>query len=130
MRVPLCRPSVTPQDIERVAEVLRSGWLAEGEHNRRFEAAVAARVGASHAVALNSCTSALELALLAAGIRGEVVVPSFTFVATANAVACAGATPVFCEVDRATRNVTAACLAAPRPWWWFTSAVSPAPWTR
>jgi perosamine synthetase len=110
MRVPLCRPSITAEEIELVAEVLRSGWLAEGEHNRRFEAAVAARAGATHAVALNSCTSALELALQASGVRGEVLVPSFTFVASANAVACAGATPVLCEVDRATRNVTADLL--------------------
>ena len=110
MRVPLCRPSIAPEEIELVAQVLRSGWLAEGDYNRRFEAAVAARAGATHAVSLNSCTSALELALQATGVRGEVLVPSFTFVASANAVACAGATPVFCEVDAATRNVTAALL--------------------
>jgi perosamine synthetase len=60
---------------------------------------------------MNSCTSALEVALRASNLRGEVIIPSFTWVATANAVVTSGCTPVFCEVDAATRNMTAASIA-------------------
>lgn len=91
---------------------MESGWLAFGEEKERFELEFASCIGVSHAVSANSCTSALEMALQAASIRGEVLVPSFTWVATANAVVNAGATPVFCEVDEATRNLTAAHLEA------------------
>ncbi len=112
LNVPLCRPSITEKDIEAVVEVLKSGWLAHGESNRRFEEEIANVVGVKHAVSMNSCTSALEVALQVAGIRGEVIVPSFTFVASANAVVNAGGTPVFCEVDPATRNVTAGTVSA------------------
>lgn len=105
--VPLCRPSIDEDDIALMAEVVRSGWLAHGEYNHKFEHAFADYLGVKHAVAMNSCTSALEVALKVAGIGGEVIVPSMTWVATANCVLTTGGTPVFCEVDRATRNVTA-----------------------
>ena len=110
--IPLALPSITDAEIDLVTSVLRSGWLAHGEYNDRFERAFAELVGAAHAVSINSCTSALEVALNASDIRGEVVLPSFTWVATANAVAVSGAVPVFCEVDPATRNVTAAHIAS------------------
>jgi perosamine synthetase len=95
-----------------MGEVLRSGWLAHGEYNRRFEAAFAELIGVPHAITMNSCTSALEAALRVAGLGGEVVVPSLTWVASANAVVTSGARPVFCEVDPATRNLTAETVAA------------------
>jgi perosamine synthetase len=110
MKVPLCRPSIGREEIEEVVRVLESGWLAHGEHNHRFEEAFAKYIGVEHAISLNSCTSALELALKVAGIRGEVVLPSMTFVASANSVVTSGGTPVFCEVDPRTRNVDAALL--------------------
>jgi perosamine synthetase len=110
--VPYSLPSITEAEIAAVVSVLKSGWLAFGPEKERFEEEFAASVGVAHAVSTNSCTSALELALAAAGIRGEVLVPSFTWVATANAVLNAGATPVFCDVDEATRNVTGESLAA------------------
>lgn len=94
-----------------MASVLRSGWLAHGEFNHRFEADFARKIGVGHAISMNSCTSALEVALKVQGIRGEVIVPSFTWVATANAVVVTGGIPVFCEVDPASRNVTAATIA-------------------
>ena len=106
-QVPLSRPSIGSKEIEAVLEVLHSGWLAPGEYNRRFEEAFAQLIGVPCAIAMNSCTSALEAAVQVAGVKGEVIVPSFTFVATANAVVTAGATPVFCDVDETTRNVTA-----------------------
>ena len=106
-KVPLARPCIGMDEIEAVVEVLQSGWLAPGKYNRKFEEAFAELIGVPHAITMNSCTSALEVALKVAGIMGEVIVPSFTFVATANVVVTAGASPVFCDVDGATRNVTA-----------------------
>ncbi len=110
--IPLCRPSIGEDEIQAIADVFRSGWLAHGEYNHKFEALFAKTIGVPHAIAMNSCTSALEVALKVAGIKGEVIVPSMTWVATANVVKTAGGTPVFCEVDPATRNVTAATIAA------------------
>jgi len=111
-QVPLCRPSISPEEADAVAYVLRSGWLAHGEYNHKFEEAFAQYIGVRHAITMNSCASTLEISLKAAGIRGEVIIPSMTFVATANAVVSVGATPVFCEVDPATRNVTADTIAS------------------
>lgn len=110
-QIPLCKPSLTEEDISAVSEVLRSGWLAHGEYNKKLEEAFCSLVGVPHAIAMNSCTSALEIALKASGIKGEVIVPSMTWVASANAVITSGATPVFCEVDPVTRNVTAETIA-------------------
>ena len=109
--VPLARPSIKQGEIEAVVETLESGWLAHGEYNHKFEQAFAAMLGVPHAISMNSCTSALEVALKVYGIKGEVILPSFTFVATANVVVTNGGTPVFCEVDEATRNVTAETIA-------------------
>jgi perosamine synthetase len=111
VKVPLSKPSIGEREHE--AKVLASGWLAHGDSCRRFEEAFAERIGVRHAVTLNSCTSGLELALKAHDILGEVIVPSFTFVASANAIVSAGARPVFCDVDRETRNVNAELIA---PW--------------
>jgi perosamine synthetase len=110
--VPLSRPSIGEAEIAAVCEVMRSGWLAHGKYNHLFETAFADVIGVPHAVSMSNCTSAIEAALRVADIRGEVVVPSFTWVASANAVVTSGATPIFCEVDRATRNVTADTVAA------------------
>jgi len=109
--VPLCRPSIKQGEIDAVVETLESGWLAHGEYNHKLEAAFADMLGVPHAISMNSCTSALDIALKVNGIKGEVILPSFTFVATANVVVTNGGTPVFCEVDEATRNVTAETIA-------------------
>ncbi|WP_116082079.1 DegT/DnrJ/EryC1/StrS family aminotransferase [Agromyces sp. PvR057] len=107
------RPWLGAEEASAVAEVIASGWIAQGPKVAAFEHAFAARMGAAHAVATSSCTAALHLALVVAGIgRGHVViVPSFSFIATANAVVAAGARPVFADVDAETGNVTAATLA-------------------
>lgn len=110
--VPLCRPSIGEREVNAVVEVLQSGWLAHGEYNHKFEAAFAKLLNVPHAITMNSCTSALEVALQAAEIKGEVIVPSLTWVASANAVVNSGATPVFCDVDGPTRNATAELIAA------------------
>ena len=107
MKVPLCVPNINDDDINLVTEILRSGWLAHGEYNHRFEEIFSKYLGVPHSISMNSCTSALEVALKVNGIKGEVVIPSFTWVATANAVVTSGAKPVFCEVDPETRNVNA-----------------------
>ena len=88
-----------------VIEVLRSKWLTMGARTAEFERQFATAVGARHAIALNNCTAALHLALLAAGVRpgDEVIVPSLTFVATANAVLYCGGVPVFGDVTGAAR---------------------------
>ena len=104
-KVPLCSPSIDEKEVWAVEEVLRSGWLAHGAKNKEFEEMFRKFVGVEHAVSMNSCTSALHLALLSLGIGGEVVVPSFTFVASVNAILVAGAEPVLVDIDRDSRNV-------------------------
>ncbi|HEY7952574.1 MAG TPA: DegT/DnrJ/EryC1/StrS aminotransferase family protein [Solirubrobacteraceae bacterium] len=98
--LPLFDLRLERQDLEAVAQTLRSGWLTMGPRTAAFEEAFAAQLGARHAVAVSSCTAALHLAYLAAGVGpgDEVIVPSFTFAATANAVIYCGATPVFAEI--------------------------------
>jgi perosamine synthetase len=108
MKVPLCLPDITKKEIDIVSSVLSGGWLAHGEYNNKFEQLFSSKLGVKNSITMNSCTSALEIALKASGITQEVIIPSMTFVATANAVINSGCTPVFCDVDLATRNVTAA----------------------
>ena len=106
-RIPLHRPAIGDDEIAAVTDVLRSGWLTSGKACGAFEEELAAFVGAHHAVAVNSCTAALHLALEAAGItRGDVVlVPTMTFAATAEVVAYLGATPLFVDCERDTLNL-------------------------
>lgn len=105
MEIPLCEPAIEDEEVNAVEEVLRSGWLAHGPKNDEFEDVFADYVGVEHAISLNSCTSALHLAIEVNDITGEVIVPSFTFVASANAIVTAGATPVFVDIGRETRNL-------------------------
>ena len=105
MKIPLCKPAVGKEEIERVKEVLHSGWLTSGKYNAAFEEELAKYIGITHAICVNSCTSALQLAIEAQGITGEILVPSFTFVASANAIVTSGATPVFVDVDYDTCNM-------------------------
>jgi dTDP-4-amino-4,6-dideoxygalactose transaminase len=98
--LPLFDLQLQPQDLEAVAETLRSGWLTMGPRTAAFEELFAEHLGAKHAVAVSSCTAALHLAYLAAGVGpgDEVIVPSFTFAATATAALYCGATPIFAEI--------------------------------
>jgi dTDP-4-amino-4,6-dideoxygalactose transaminase len=99
-QLPLFDLRLDPQDLEAVAQTLRSGWLTLGPRTAEFEQAFAEHLGARHAIAVSSCTAALHLSYLAAGVGpgDEVIVPAFTFAATANAVIYCGATPVFAEI--------------------------------
>lgn len=105
--VALARPAIGPDDVAEVVAALESGWLTTGPRVARFEREFAAYVGAPHALGLNSCTAALHLSLLAAGIGAgdEVITSPLTFCATANAIIHTGATPVFADVDPVTRNL-------------------------
>ena len=101
--VSLWGPSITEGDVEEVTRVLRSGRLREGPQCRKFEEEFASKVGSKFAVSLSSGTAALQVAYLVLLKPGdEVLVPSFTFIATASMVALSGATPVFCDVDAKT----------------------------
>ncbi|MFB4316861.1 DegT/DnrJ/EryC1/StrS family aminotransferase [Actinomadura sp. 21ATH] len=106
--IPVIRPVLGEEEAAAVAEAVRSGWVAQGPRVAEFESAFAARAGAGHGVATSSCTTALHLALLLAGVGpgDEVVVPSLSFIATANVVRHAGAEVVFADVDPATGNLT------------------------
>jgi perosamine synthetase len=107
MEIPFHRPTLRGDEGQAVAEVIASGWLSQGPRVREFEAAFAERSGAAEAVAVSNCTTALQLALHVSGVgRGdEVIVPSMSFIATANAVWQCGATPVFGDVDPRTFNL-------------------------
>lgn len=98
--IPFTDVRLEQEDIDAVADILRSGWLTMGPRTQEFEEAFAAQLGCRHAVAVSSCTAALHLAYLAAGVGpgDEVIVPSYTFAATATAVLYCGGTPVFADI--------------------------------
>lgn len=112
--IPVMRPWLGPEEAAAAAAVVASGWVAQGPRVAEFEAAFAARVGAAEGVAVSSCTTALHLALVLLGVGpgDEVVVPSLSFIATANVVRHAGARPVFADVDLPTGNLTADTVQA------------------
>lgn len=107
-RINVMLPWLGEEEVSAVAEVIRSGWVAQGPKVAAFEDAFATHQQAGHAVAASSCTTALHLALLVAGVEpgDDVVVPSFSFIATANAARYVGARPVFADVDLVTGNLT------------------------
>ncbi|MFC1525523.1 DegT/DnrJ/EryC1/StrS family aminotransferase [Candidatus Latescibacterota bacterium] len=111
--IPITKPWFDESEEQLVLEVLRSGWVVQGPQVAEFERLVAEYTGARHAIATTSCTTALHLALVAAGVGAgdEVIVPAFTWVATANVVEHTGATPVFCDIDLATYNLDPGSLA-------------------
>ncbi|MGB4196811.1 MAG: DegT/DnrJ/EryC1/StrS aminotransferase family protein, partial [Methanoculleus sp.] len=112
--IPVARPVVGEEEIAAVAEVMRSGMLARGSVVAEFESRFADYCGAAHAIGVNSGTAALHAALLAAGIRpgDSVIVPAFTFFATASSVSMCGATPLFADVDPRTFNIDPASVEA------------------
>ena len=100
-------PQIEQAEIDEVVDCLKSGWLGSGPKVHRFQELFRAYKGAAHAVALNSCTAALHLSMLAIGLRpgDEVIVPAMTFAATSNAVIHAGGRPVFVDCQRDTMNI-------------------------
>ena len=115
-RIPVMIPMLGEEEAQAAADAVRSGWVAQGPRVDRFEQEFAATAGAAHGVAVSSCTTALHLALvlMEAGPGDEVIVPSLSFIATANAVRYVGATPVFADVDLTTGNLTVETVDAVR----------------
>jgi dTDP-4-amino-4,6-dideoxygalactose transaminase len=107
-------PRIDEDEIEEVVSCLRSGWIGTGPRVAEFERRFAAYKGAAHAVAVNSCTAALHLSILAAGIGpgDEVITTPLTFCASVNAIIHAGATPVLADVDPRSMNIDPECVKA------------------
>ncbi len=110
--IPITRPCIGEEEARAASEAILSGWLSQGERVQAFETLVAEYTGAKHAIATSNCTTALHLALIAAGVGpgDEVICPSFSFIATANAVLHAGGTPVFVDIDPVTYNIDASLI--------------------
>jgi perosamine synthetase len=113
-KIPVAMPVMGDAEVEAAARVIRSGWVTQGPEVASFEREFAAYVGAPHACAVSSATTALHLALLAVGVRpgDEVVTVSHSFIATANVVRYCGATPVFVDVQPGTFNMDPMNVAA------------------
>jgi dTDP-4-amino-4,6-dideoxygalactose transaminase len=112
--IPLARPVIAEEDIEAAVRVLRTGSVVQGPEVASFESEFAALVGGRHCVAVSSGTSALQLTLLALGIGpgDEVIVPSFSFAASANAIRVVGAEPVFADIRPDTYTIDPAAVEA------------------
>lgn len=110
--IPVARPSFGRTEEEAIVQALRSGWVSQGPRVAEFERRFAEYAGAPYAVAVSSCTTALHLALLTAGVKpgDEVLCPSLSFIATANAIVHAGAVPVFVDVTEVTYNMDPRCV--------------------
>lgn len=113
-RINVAKPWLGAEEAAAAAKAIESGWVAQGPRVAEFEAKFAAMVDAQHAVAVSNCTTALHLSLIVAGIGAgaEVVVPSFSFIATSNAARYVGAVPVFADVDPLTGNIGPETIAA------------------
>jgi len=112
--IPIARPVLGEREVEAARRAILSGWVTQGPEVAAFEREFAAAVGAPHACAVSSCTTALHLALVAAGVGpgDEVVTVSHSFIATANAIRYCGATPVFVDVELDTFNIDPALVDA------------------
>jgi len=106
-KIPFAVPNIGEEEESEVAETVRSTWLTMGPRVKGFEDQVASYVGAKHAIAVSSGTAELDVALKVLGIRpgDEVILPAFTYIATANAVLYQHAVPVFADIDRHTFNI-------------------------
>jgi perosamine synthetase len=114
MNVPIARTVFTDQEFENILKPLRSGWVVQGPFVKEFETKWSNYTGSRHSLAVSNCTTGLHLSLAALGVGpgDEVIVPAFTWVATANAVESLGARPVFCDISLETFNLDVAALDA------------------
>ena len=110
--IPIAKPYITREDARAVYQTILTGWVTQGPKVKEFENNFAAYIGTKYAVAVSSCTAALHLAMIVCGIKAgdEVVCPSLSFIATANAIRYVGARPVFADVDRSTYNLDPSCV--------------------
>ena len=119
MNIPITKTVLGPEEMRAVQLPLETGWIVQGPYVKQFEDRFAAFTGAPFAAATSSCTTALHIAVAALGLKpgDEVIVPAFTWIATANVVEFMGATPIFCDIDLRTFNIDvdqAATLITPR----------------
>jgi dTDP-4-amino-4,6-dideoxygalactose transaminase len=112
-QIPIMKPSLGVAEEQAARDAIASGWVAQGPRVAAFESALADRLGAGDGVVVSSCTAALHMSLvvLDLGPSDEVIVPSLSFIATANAARYVGATPVFADVDPTTQNLTPQTIA-------------------
>jgi perosamine synthetase len=112
--IPVARPWMEEQEADAARRAILSGWVTQGPEVAAFEREFAEAVGAAHACAVSSCTTALHVALVAlgVGVGDEVVTVSHSFIATANAIRYCGATPVFVDIDPVTLNIDPALVEA------------------
>ena len=105
MKVPLSITSLQSQEIKLISDSLKTGWLTHGRQNLIFENKFSNYIGVKYSVSMNSCTSALECAVKLLKKKGEIIIPSWTWVSTANAVINAGCKPVFADIELNSRNI-------------------------
>jgi len=110
--IPVIESWIAEEELAQLREVVKSNWVTEGEKTREFERRIADYCGTRHAIAVSNGTVALYIALKALGIGegDEVIVPDFTFIASANSIRMAGATPVLVDVDEKTFNIDPNCI--------------------
>lgn len=107
MNIPIVRTSLTNEEIQSVLEPVRTGWLVQGPKVKKFENHWSSFTGAKYSLAVTSCTTGMELALAALGLKSgdEVILPAFTWISTANVIEHFGGKPVFCDIDLTTFNI-------------------------
>ena len=106
-KISLSKPNISKKEIKIINKSLASGWLTHGPNNLKFELDFSKYINSKYAISMNSCTSALECSLKVLKKKGEVIIPSWTWVSTANAIINTGNKPVFADVDINSRNITA-----------------------
>lgn len=107
MKIPLSISKITNKEIKLISDSLKTGWLTHGKNNLYFEQKFSRYINTRYSISMNSCTSALECAVKLIKKKGEIIIPSWTWVSTANVVVNAGFKPVFADVDLNSRNLTA-----------------------